>query len=176
MSVIYDLAAGLDMLVPSAKYQGSLKYNTEQEYGEIVWLDGRKKPSYEESIEASLNVMRLTISEEINEKTRDKIIMGFKFSVSPETQINSDMEWQFDVLNLWLQKDSGLIVYPYSLYASFSANAKPNYITIADSAMLQQIYFEMFGHVDGWLRSGRTEKDKLTGMTKDELEEYIDKR
>lgn len=176
MGAIYDIAAGLDTLVPDANYSGSLKYNTEQEYDNLIWADDRPKPTFIEVDAAALNVMRQSIARDLNDRTRYEIITNFRTSIDPTVPIESTMEWQFDVLNLWLNRDSGIFEYPYQLYCSLSEESNARYINVADSSVLHTIYLEMFGYVDGWLKSGRDEKSKLASMTREELEVYEDPR
>ncbi|RKY10485.1 MAG: hypothetical protein DRP56_00885 [Planctomycetota bacterium] len=176
MGATYDIAAGLDALVPSANYSGRLKYNTQQEYDALVWADERSKPSFSNVDAATLNVMRLAIVHDINERTSSEITGNFRSSIAPSTPIFSTLEWQFDVLNLWLIRDSGIISFPYELYCSTGDNAESNYISLPDSTALNTMYLEMFGYVDGWLKSGRSEKDKLKMMDKEQLETYTDPR
>ena len=176
MGAIYDIAAGLDTIVPNANYSGSLRYNTEQEYDELLWADQRTKPPFTEVDVATLNVMRISISRDINERTNFEIVTNFRASIDSSVPIDATLEWQFDVLNLWLMKDSGLFAYPYELYCSLSESADARYITLPSAADLQQLYLEMFGYVDGWLRSGRNEKSSLASMNREQLEQYVDNR
>ncbi len=43
-----DVTTALHILVPSAKYRGSLTPNTERAYDQIKWLDSRGKPTWAE--------------------------------------------------------------------------------------------------------------------------------
>lgn len=176
-TVVYDLAAGLDLLVPGADYSGSLKYSTEQEYGDIVWNDARTKPSYTEAVEASLDVMRKFLAGQIDDKTQLKITTDFTSMLSPGTTISSSCIWQFNSMNLWTNRNNpSLVTYPYDLGVSDNDDGSVNYITLYDAVDVDALYTEMYTHVKTWLDSGRDLKNTLAAKTKQELLDFEDTR
>jgi len=43
-----DIALAIDILTPKAQYRGSVTSNMKREYDAILWVDNRKKPTWEE--------------------------------------------------------------------------------------------------------------------------------
>ncbi|MEB3206136.1 MAG: hypothetical protein VKK59_02155 [Vampirovibrionales bacterium] len=59
-----DVAAALDVLVPSAEYRGCLTGNTQAEFDTLIWEDARPKPSWE-AIESADITPKLSKSERL---------------------------------------------------------------------------------------------------------------
>ena len=172
----FQTRQGLNAVCAGARFSGALTENTEEEYGGIEWLDVRPKPQWNDVESMGLGILRHRIAGNLNTRTSDMIQNDFKTALSPDTVVQSTFEWQFDMLNLWLIRDSGMIVFPYEVHVGMNIDVTSRYITVNTADELNQIHIEMFAHISACLTSGRTEKDKLQGMTKTSLEEYRDTR
>ena len=176
MDVVYDLASGLDHLIPSPQYSGSLKYNTEAEYDSLVWMDARTKPSYTAAVTATLDVMRQYISDQIDIKTEYEIENSLVTTLDTSAYIHATREWQFNALNIYMQRATAFVTYPYALGVSYGFDGTVTYLTLTDATDVETLYSEMFAHVKGWLDSGRTLKNGLASLTKEQLLAYEDNR
>ena len=177
-SILYDIAAGLDLLVPGANYSGTLQNNTESEYNSITWDDGRTKPTWAEVDEAALDVMRNYIANKIIDvKTQYNIENTFETTLDTTIYIYSTCVWQFNALNLWLNRNNtNLVTYPYDLGVSVETDGTVNYLTLDNASEVDTLYTEMYTHVNDWLDSGRTLKNSLPAKTKQELLDFEDTR
>lgn len=171
----FNVTSPLNVLVPGAMYQGSFLDHTKEEYEKIQWLDHRDKPKWIEIESIGVELLRALIVDNINQNTTQGIETQFRYSKSKEL-IHADMEWQFDTLNLWINRDNALIEYPYQLHIGGDATGAPRYIDLENSKDLEQLYLEMFGHVNSWLNSGRAERGKIQSLSRTALEEYLDPR
>lgn len=45
---MFDLAIAIEIMVPAAKYFGSVTDNTEESYLALDWLDEREKPTWQD--------------------------------------------------------------------------------------------------------------------------------
>lgn len=177
-SDVFNIKEGINKLVPDALYSGTILDHTETEYNNLIWNDDRQKPSWEDVNIETLILLRKGICINIDKYTKYNIKTQFACSIEPDKLIETTSEWQFDVLNLFLQKDSGIIQYPYDLHIGQNdLTGEPSYITLTTSDDLQQLYLEIFNHINIWLASGRQEKAHLqTLLTRTELENYQDPR
>ena len=173
---IFDIRRGLNALISGPRYRGTFVKHDEAEYNAIEWLDLRDKPLWADVEQSALKCLRNRIKRNIDSRTQKAIITEFRCSFAPDIPTETTFEWQFDTLNLWLIRDSGLLSFPYDIHVGSDEDAEPQYITCEDSAALNQLYLEMFAHIKNWLDSGRVEKAKLKDMTRTELEEYRDLR
>lgn len=172
----FQTRQGLNVECPGARFRGALIENTEEEYGMIDWQDVRQKPLWNDVEASALNILRRRIARNLNERTSQLITEEFRTSLAPDTVIQSTFEWQFNMMNLWLAKDTGLYEFPYDVHVGMNIDASFRYITVASPNEMQQLYLEMFNHISDSLASGRVEKDKLRSMTRTQLEEYRDVR
>ena len=173
---VFNARQGLNAVCKGAKYKGKFIKHTEDEYNLLEWLDIREKPSWLEVEQAALINLRKSICDNINRRTDEAILKKFRTGISPETPITATLVWQFDTLNIYLQRESGLIKFPYNLHVGSDDKAKPVYIELKDAKALEILYLEMFGFINKWLASGRNEKEKLQDMTRTGLEEFRDNR
>lgn len=172
----FDIRRGLNALISGPKYRGDFTNHSEGEYNSIEWLDMRDKPLWADVEQSCLRYLRNRIKRDIDSRTQTEIVSGFRCSLDPDLPTETTFEWQFDTLNLWLIKDSGMISYPYSIHVGSDGDSNPQYIICEDAADVNQLYLEMFAHIKNWLDSGRIEKSKLRNMTRTQLEEYRDLR
>jgi hypothetical protein len=121
-------------------------------------------------IEKELSKKRVEIGKLIDSATNNTIENGFRFSLSPDTPVKATLEWQFDVQNLYLSRE--IIQFPYRLKTSVDNNSKNLYIELDNSGILSLLYMEMFSHIASALDKGRTDKDALYHMSKEEIENY----
>ena len=166
-----SIIEGLNELVPGAVYEGDLSDNTLEAYDSIVWLDVRPKPSWEAVYQVALNCLRRRVAERIDAKTRELIVYGFKFD---EVEFYMPLEWQFDVLNLYLIKDS--LQYPYLLKVNSKEDGSCVYYEIKDATHFSSLYTAVFSYIKNVLDEGRRLKDSLKDLSKDELENWLDPR
>lgn len=166
-----SIVEGLNELVPGAVYEGDLSENTLEAYESIVWLDVRPKPSWEAVYQAAMNCLRRRIAERIDAKTRELIIYGFEFA---GVRFYMPLEWQFDVLNLYLIKDS--LQYPYLLKVNSRDDGSCVYYRIDDAAHFSELYKAVFGYIKNVLDEGRQLKDSLKDLSREELENWLDPR
>jgi len=176
MNPTFNARQGLNKICKGAKYKGKFIKHTQEEYNKLEWADIRDKPSWADVEQAGLINLRKNICNNINLRTDMAILKEFRTSLSPTTPVTATLVWQFDTLNIYLQKDSGLIKFPYNLHVGCDDKAKPVHIELKDTKALQTLYLEMFGFINEWLTSGRKEKEKLQSMTRTGLEEYRDIR
>lgn len=173
---IFNIRQGINSICSGAVYEGSFIENTEEEYNDLVWLDSRSRPTWLEVEKATLIVLRGKICDNINERTNYAIMNEFRCSIDSSKPITASFEWQFDTLNLFMQRDSGYVEYPFELHIGTNEYSAPTYLTLKDSNDVLTVYFEMFAFINNWLTSGRIEKQKLQGLTRTGLEEYRDLR
>ena len=162
---------GLNELVPGAQYEGDLLEPTQEAYDAIKWLDPRPKPTWEEVYQTSLNILRRRIADQIDAKTRELIIYGFEFD---GTSFYMPLDWQFDVLNLFLIRDK--LTYPYKLKVNSNPDASCVYYELADSDHFAQLYNTVFAYIKQQLDYGRQLKDQLKTLSREELENWLDPR
>jgi len=170
----YSIYDGLNNILPGPVFRGEFLTNSQSEYEDIIWLDSREKPTWDEVDSSALHMLRNAIADKINQVTSSIICYGFVYSKAPETKIWSTQEWQFDVMNLVNARN--MLSYPYQLKASEKSDATTVYIEMADADTLYGMYLEFFNFVATKLKEGRTIKDSLNTMTRKELENFTDSR
>jgi len=184
MSHKFSTKNGLATVLSGARYKGEFVLNNETEYNNIDWHDIRDKPTWVDVELAGIARLRYDIKEDINERTKEMIEHDFMFSLDPVTTVEMSDEWQRNVLGLYTGEamfiagilPMQLLTYPYELHVGSGNEVVPRYITIADFAELTQLYLEIFNHINTMLLSGRTLKNDLGAMGRNELEEFRDTR
>ena len=171
----FQVAKGLYRICPGARFKGIFENNTQQEYEMLEWHDIRVKPAWSEIEQASLTILRADIKQNMNQRTSDIITYEFKSNLFPSNTFHMELEWQFQIQNVWLCRDT-LITFPYDIYCSSDEDGNCEYVTIESKEIMHQFYLEGFLHVDNTLKSGRAEKKKLVSMSRTMLEEYRDLR
>lgn len=169
------LIKGLEKLLPDAIFKGDLRTNDIDLYEALKLIDeDLTKPTYEEVYEAALNVYRKEKTEEVNDKTTDLIINDFTLSTKPDLIFHLDLQFQFNVQTLYSQKN--YLPYPYNLKISSSDNGLPVMMLIADTTEFDTFHIEALTHIQTCIHIGVAEKNKITAMNEEELNNYIDPR
>ena len=170
-----SLVNGLNVLIPNVSFSGDLRLNDERSYEAIVILnEGIEKPSFEDVYNEALDIYRKEKTVEINLKTSDMIENDFSFSLKPDLVFHMDLVFQFNVQTLFSQRD--LLTYPYSLKISSDSKGTPVIMTIEDANEFISFQSEALHYIQTCIHTGVAEKMKISTMTEEELDNYIDPR
>jgi len=172
--MIFNIYIGLDSLVEGPIFKGGFINHTEEEYNNIVWLDDRVKPAWDEVEAECLNHVRRELIILINERTSNIIKYGFHTSLDSELDIWASSEWQFNVSQLTSIRDN--LDYPYYLKASETVSGVTNYLAMNQPDDFVTLFNEFMYWTSVKLAEGRTIKDSLADMTREELENFVDTR
>ena len=78
-----DIALGIEKLVPSAIYRGSVTANTRQAFDQIRWLDQRAKPTWDQIVVADADVVRET-NERRDQLDQKKVALKAKLNLNDD--------------------------------------------------------------------------------------------
>jgi len=170
----FNIYAGLNQIIEGPFFKGGFVNHTEEEYNNIVWLDDRPKPLWADVERECLTCVRREIIEEINYKTSILIQYGFHTSIDSTTDIWATQEWQFNVSQLVAIRNN--LSYPYYLKASENKDGVTLYIVMNEPSDFETLYNEFMYWTATKLAEGRNIKDSLSGLTREELENFVDPR
>jgi hypothetical protein len=86
---VNDLAICIDYLTPAAEYSGSTNSNTKTQYELLIWNDSRVKPTWEQIVDAELNLTKSNQKEIIKQSYEQCLLegcgcfLGFKVDCKP---------------------------------------------------------------------------------------------
>jgi len=170
----FNIYTGLNSLVEGPLFKGGFINHTEDEYNNLVWLDDRPKPTWEEVETECLVWVIREIIVEINYRTSILIQYGFHTSIDSTTDIWATQEWQFNVSQLSAIR--GNLPYPYYLKASETKDGVTQYLVMEDATYFETLFNEFMYWTATKLAEGRAIKDSLSTMTREQLENFVDSR
>jgi len=169
------LINGLESLIPNVRFKGDLRTNDRELYESLTILSGEEKPLYDIVYQASLDYYKKEIANKINEKTSEKITYEFIFSEDEnKNKFKADLQWQFNIQTIYMNKNN--LTYPYYLKVNSDNKGMPIYFPIQNSSQFDKLYTELFQFINTWLYSGWQEKTKISSMTEEDLDNYVDVR